>query len=60
VTPARFKEMREELGWTQSALASALGVSLRSIKYYEAGKVPVSRPVALLLESVHGVSHAQG
>lgn len=60
MTPERFKEMREELGWTQSALASALGVTPRAIRYYEAGQRVVPRPVALLLESVHGVAHAQG
>ncbi len=56
MTPAKFRELREELGWTQSALASALGVTPRAVRYYEAGQRTVPRPVALLLESVHGVS----
>lgn len=58
VTPAEFKAAREELGWTQSALASALGVTLRAVQYYESGQRAISRPVERLLVSVLGVTRA--
>lgn len=56
MTPSDFKALREELGWTQSALAAALGTSIRAVKYYEAGQRKVPGPVRLLLKSVLEVS----
>jgi len=52
MTGEQFKAKREALGWTQRATAEALGISLRTVLYYEAGKVPVSKPVALLFSSL--------
>lgn len=52
MTAAEFKESRSLLGLTQSQVASALGVSPRCIKYYEAGGRRVSQPVAILLASM--------
>lgn len=52
MTGEEFKAKRLALGWTQAAAASALGISLRTVLYYEAGEVPVSKPVALLFGSV--------
>lgn len=49
MTAQELREAREELGWTQSALASALGVTLRAVQYYEVGKRPVPGPVDRLM-----------
>jgi len=49
VTGAEFKETRARLGWSQQEIADKLGVSVRTIKYYEAGRVPISSPAAKLL-----------
>lgn len=59
MTPAEFKAAREELGWTQSALASALGVTVRAVKYYEAGQRPVPGPVERIVTSVLDVTRAE-
>jgi DNA-binding transcriptional regulator YiaG len=48
-TPQQIKELRQRLGISQAALAERLGVSIRTVKYWEAGAVPVSRPAAKLL-----------
>lgn len=49
MTGAELREARQELGWTQSALASALGTSLRAVKYYEAGQRAIPGPVNKLV-----------
>lgn len=45
VTAQEFRDARAELGWTQSATASALGVTLRAVQYYEAGQRAIPGPV---------------
>lgn len=47
-----FKERREMLGYTQQAFAEKLGLSPRTIRYYESGEVPINRTVALLLQAI--------
>ena len=59
MTPAEFKAAREELGWTQSTLASALGVTVRAVQYYEAGQRPVPGPVERIVTSVLDVTRAE-
>jgi transcriptional regulator with XRE-family HTH domain len=43
-----IKELRERLGWTQQQLANAIGMSLASIRNYEAGAVPSADALAKL------------
>tara|TARA_R110000744_G_scaffold267473_2_gene381317 strand:- start:815 stop:1003 length:189 start_codon:yes stop_codon:yes gene_type:complete len=45
-----FKARRLDLGLTQTALSEKLGLTLRSIQFYEAGKVKVPNPVAILID----------
>lgn len=52
MTAEEFKARRAALGWTQRATAEALGVSIRCVKYYEAGERPVAKPVALLFNAL--------
>lgn len=52
MTPEQFREIREQLGWTQRATGEALGVTDRCIRRYEAGDRSISKPVALLFETI--------
>lgn len=50
--PDEFREMRKSLGYSQQGMAQRLGLSERTVRYYESGDVPVSRTVELLLQAV--------
>jgi transcriptional regulator with XRE-family HTH domain len=54
VTSQDFKDTRVKLGWTQEQIAEKLGLSVRTVKYYEAGRVPVSVPATKLLGLLAG------
>jgi transcriptional regulator with XRE-family HTH domain len=55
MTPKYFKDIRKDLGLSQAQMAKALGLTdARSVRYYEAGERPVSKPIALLMELFHG------
>lgn len=41
MTSAEFKTIRNQLGFTQLALARLLGCKPRNIRRYEAGKSPI-------------------
>lgn len=43
-----IKHLRERLGWSQQRLADAIGMSLASVRNYEAGAVPSSEALAKL------------
>jgi DNA-binding transcriptional regulator YiaG len=47
LSPEAFKNWRERKAYTLDAAAAALGVSRRMIAYYEQGKKPIPRVVAL-------------
>ena len=49
ITPEEFKAERERMRLTIPAMADLLGVSGRSISYYESGQKPVPLPVQKLL-----------
>lgn len=46
MTPAEFKTVRESLGLSAQWLASRLSVSLRSIRHWEDGEIPIPDGVA--------------
>jgi len=52
MTGKDFRERREFLGYTQNEFAKKLGLSLRTIQYYESGEVPINRTVELLLQAI--------
>ena len=43
-----IKHLRERLGWSQQRLADAIGMSLASVRNYEAGAVPSPEALAKL------------
>ena len=52
MTGDTFRERREFLGYSQRSFAERLGLSERTIRYYESGEVPINRTVELLLQAV--------
>ena len=48
MTPKQIRKARLRKGWTQQVMADALGVSVRSVKHWEAGTRPMSKPVLKL------------
>lgn len=52
MTHLELKTLREFLGFTQQDLAMRLGLSKRSIQYYESGEQPVPRVVMLALQAI--------
>jgi len=51
MTPEQFKETRERLKMTQAQLSYKIGLSERSIQYYEQGGRSIPAPVSILLET---------
>jgi transcriptional regulator with XRE-family HTH domain len=45
---SEIKHLRERLGWSQQRLADAIGMSLASVRNYEAGAVPSAEALAKL------------
>ncbi len=45
----KFKEIRDELGMTQAQIAEQLGVKENTVYRWEAGRLPISKTVALAL-----------
>lgn len=59
--PKEFKQIRNLIGLTQSALAYEMGVDLRTVRRWEAGEVTIPGPVELLMRTwatneEHGMS----
>ena len=52
MTAQDFKDRRLFLGYTQERFAQRLGLSLRTVQYYEKGEVPINRTVALLIDAI--------
>ena len=51
MTSEEFKATRDKLNLTQGQLAYKIGLSERSIRYYEQGGRSVPAPVSILLET---------
>ena len=51
MTSDEFKATRDRLNLTQAGLADKIGLSERSIRYYEQGGRPVPATVSILLET---------
>lgn len=52
MTPAELKTLRESLGLSAQWVADQAGVRLRTVQYWEAGRMPVPDDVANLLTSI--------
>jgi transcriptional regulator with XRE-family HTH domain len=52
MTPAEFKTIRESLGLTAQWIADHAGVKLRTVQYWEAGRMAVPADVANMLNDI--------
>lgn len=52
MTPEEIKAIRAQLGWTQKSLADAVGVSVRTVKFWEAGERNPSGSALILLRNL--------
>ena len=50
MTPKQIRKARLRKGWTQQAMADALGVTVRAVKHWEAGTKNMSKPIVLLFQ----------
>jgi DNA-binding transcriptional regulator YiaG len=49
MSPSEYKAAREALGWTHRNISQAVGISLREVYRWQAGKMPLEGPAARLL-----------
>ena len=51
LTPTKIRQLRQERGWSQQALADRLGVNRTTVVRWEAGEVKAISALMTLLES---------
>ena len=54
LTPTQIRQLRQERGWSQQALADRLGVNRTTVVRWEAGEVKAISALMSLLESTLG------
>jgi transcriptional regulator with XRE-family HTH domain len=47
-----IRALRKKLGWTQMALAEAIGVTSNTVARWERGEMAISEPAARLLKKI--------
>lgn len=52
MTGGEIRALRRSLGWTQVALAEAVGVSSNTVARWERGEMGISEPAARLLQKI--------
>ena len=52
LTPTKIRQLRQERGWSQQALADRLGVNRTTVVRWEAGEVKAISALERLLEEV--------
>lgn len=52
MTSNELKTTRAKMMLTQQTLADRLGLSIRTIKYYEAGEIAIPKPVELAIKAI--------
>jgi putative transcriptional regulator len=52
MTGVEIRTLREKLGWTQMALAEAVGVTSNTVARWERGEMTISEPAARLLQKI--------
>ncbi|KKL67249.1 hypothetical protein LCGC14_2136840 [marine sediment metagenome] len=59
LTPTKIRQLRQERGWSQQALADRLGVNRTTVVRWEAGEVKAISALMALLEEVLEVKEGQ-
>jgi len=52
MTGVEIRALRGKLGWTQMALAEAIGVTSNTVARWERGEMAISEPAARLLQKI--------
>jgi len=52
MTGGEIRALRGKLGWTQMALAEAIGVTSNTVARWERGEMAISEPAARLLQKI--------
>jgi len=52
MTGVEIRALREKFGWTQMALAEAVGVTSNTVARWERGEMAISEPAARLLQTI--------
>jgi DNA-binding transcriptional regulator YiaG len=52
MTAVEIRSLREKLGWTQMALAQAVGVTSNTVARWERGEMSISEPASRLLQKI--------
>lgn len=52
MTPEQYKEIRKRLGMTQAALATALGVTSKTIRRRESGETEINKEAELAIKTL--------
>ena len=59
MTGVEIRAFREKLGWTQMALAEAIGVTSNTVARWERGEMAISEPAARLLQKIAAEQRAR-
>jgi ribosome-binding protein aMBF1 (putative translation factor) len=59
LTPTQIRQLRQERGWSQQALADRLGVNRTTVVRWEAGEVKAISALAGLLEKTLEIKEEQ-
>ena len=59
MTNVEIRAFREKLGWTQMALAEAIGVTSNTVARWERGEMAISEPAARLLQKIANEQRAR-
>lgn len=59
MTGKEIRAFREKMGWTQMALAEAIGVTSNTVARWERGEMAISEPAARLLQKIAAEQRAR-
>ena len=59
MTDVEIRAFRKKLGWTQVALAEAIGVTSNTVARWERGEMAISEPAARLLQKIAAEQRAR-
>lgn len=60
MTPAEIRSRRESLGMSEAQFAAALGVSARSVRFWQLGKRNPSKAVVMLMKGLRKPKNPRG
>ena len=52
----RIREIREDIGWTQTEIAKKIGITQRNYSYYETGRTMLTEDILTKLADLYNTS----